>query len=87
MILIDADTKDTLKKLAALLAVLLFFHCAPAAYVWLSSIFFDRNVVIDARRYEFILFVANIICGVGILAGVADIVWHHLKRGKTGRLG
>jgi len=87
MIHIDADTKGTLKKLAALLVVLLFFHYAPAVYVWLSSTFFERDVVIDSRRYEFILFVANIICGVGILAGVADVLWRHLKGGKTGRLG
>lgn len=83
----DADTKGTLKKMAALLLVLPFFHRAPAAYVWLSSTFFERNGVINARRYEFILSVANFIGGVGILAGVADMVWCHLKRGTAGRSG
>lgn len=76
----DSDIKDTVKKLVAVLVILVSFHWAPDVYGWLSTHVLGRSVVINARRYDFILLVANVLCGFGLFVGIADLVWTLIRR-------
>lgn len=78
------DIRDTLKRMAIILAIVVCFHWAPDAYVWFSSNVLGRGVVINARRYEFILLVAHVVGGTGLVAGAADIIWTLIKRRRLG---
>ena len=78
------DIKGFLGRLAAILAILAFFHWAPDAYAWFSSNVLGRGVVIDTHRYEFILFIAYVVCGIGVVTEVAGIVWALVQRRRQG---
>lgn len=72
----------------AVLVILVFFHWAPDVYGWFSAHVLGKSVVIDARRYDFVLLVANVLCGFGLFIGIADLMWTLIRRrrqpGRTG---
>ena len=74
------DVKGFLRRQSIILVILVCFHWAPDAYAWFSSNVLGRGVVIDARRYEFILLVAYIVCGTGVATEFAGIVWALIKK-------
>ncbi|ARN20542.1 hypothetical protein A4W93_11915 [Piscinibacter gummiphilus] len=76
----DLDIKGFLGRTAAVAAILLFFHWIPDLYVWFSANAQHRAVVIDPRRYRFILIVAYALCGFGFLLESSGILRELIRR-------
>lgn len=79
------DVKGFLKRLTVMATVMLFFHEGPDAYVWFSSNVLGREVVLNARRAEFILLVAYVICGIGVVTEFVGLTWALVRQWRQQR--
>lgn len=68
------------KRLTGAVVVLAFFHLFPVIYPWVSEQVFGQGVVIDPRRYRFILIVVWALLGLAALLEFASIVWVLVRR-------
>ena len=76
------DWSGFLKTTLGMALSLVFIHWVPDLAVWIYSKF-GRQLVIDERRMEYVLFVANSMFGIAFTVGLAGLLWstwHYPKR-------
>lgn len=76
----ELDIKGFFGRTAAVSVILVFFHWIPDVYVWIAANLQHRDVVVDPRRYRFIVVVAYVICGFGFLLESSGIVREMIRR-------
>jgi hypothetical protein len=69
------DWKGFAKSAAPLVAFIVVLHWLPDLFVWGYATFRGQTLVINERRWDFVLFVGHAIASIGLSTGLVGELW------------